>query len=379
MNFKNNAFSVLAAAAGSGDTTLTLSAGTGSRFPTSDFLVTLIGYDGAGNENAWEIVLCTARAADTLTVVRGQEGTAAVAWANATRVENRVTAGTMDEVVQDSVRQAPVKATPVDSDEMGFLNSVAGAFSLVRMTFGDFKTWLSGLFVSRTAAVVDGNLNFSGTGRRITGDFSNATVANRLMFQTSTANADTTFSVLPSGTSTTSRVNLYNASSPENASRLTFAVSAGAGIINSTKDGSGTSLPLTFLIGDVERLRIDTSGNVLLTGGGGLGYGIGSGGTVTQPTSKSTAVTLNKPVGRITMNGAPMAAGATASFNVNNSLVTEFDSVIVTGLQIHDWSKYVLRASVSAGVFIVHLKNDSAGVLAEPLVLNFAVINGATS
>ena len=96
--YKNNAFSVLASAATSGGTTLTLATGTGSRFPAADFLVTLIGYDGSGNENAWEIVRCTARAGDILTVVRAQEGTTAIAWPDAARIENRVTAAAMEEL-----------------------------------------------------------------------------------------------------------------------------------------------------------------------------------------------------------------------------------------------------------------------------------------
>ena len=59
-----------------------------------------------------------------------------------------------------------------------------------------------------------------------------------------------------------------------------------------------------------ERARIDSSGNVLVTNPAGLGYGTGSGGTVTQATSKSTTVVLNKPTGQITMNGAALASGA---------------------------------------------------------------------
>ena len=43
-----------------------------------------------------------------------------------------------------------------------------------------------------------------------------------------------------------------------------------------------------------EKFRIDNAGNVLVTSSGGLGYGTGSGGTVTQATSRTTGVTLNK-------------------------------------------------------------------------------------
>ena len=106
--YKNNAFSVLASAATSGDTTLTLATGTGSRFPAANFLVTLIGYDGSGNENAWEIVRCTSRSDDILTVVRAQEGTTATAWPSAARIENRVTAAAMEEV-QTAINELDAK------------------------------------------------------------------------------------------------------------------------------------------------------------------------------------------------------------------------------------------------------------------------------
>lgn len=95
MNYANNAYSVIDGAITNVATTIQLAAGTGSRFPASDFMATLIGYDVSGNENAWEIVSCSSRAGDVLTVTRGQEGTTAVAWANGARIENRVTAGTM--------------------------------------------------------------------------------------------------------------------------------------------------------------------------------------------------------------------------------------------------------------------------------------------
>lgn len=92
MNFANNAYSVLDGAIGAADTVIKLAAGTGARFPATNFLVTLIGYDEAGNEATWEILECSSRTGDTLTVTRGRESTSAVAWPDATRVENRITA-----------------------------------------------------------------------------------------------------------------------------------------------------------------------------------------------------------------------------------------------------------------------------------------------
>ena len=112
--FKNNAYGYLAATIDNDDTTLTLSSGQGARFPnptgTDYFLLTLIGLDNNGAENAWEIVKCTARSTDTLTVVRAQESTSAAGWNIGTRVELRVTAGTLDGMTQ----VVEVDDTPVD-------------------------------------------------------------------------------------------------------------------------------------------------------------------------------------------------------------------------------------------------------------------------
>jgi hypothetical protein len=72
--FKNNATATLAASINTTATTIVLNAGLGNSFPlpsgTSFFYGTL--FDDVGN---YEIVKCTARVADSLTVVRAQDGT----------------------------------------------------------------------------------------------------------------------------------------------------------------------------------------------------------------------------------------------------------------------------------------------------------------
>jgi len=110
-----------------------------------------------------------------------------------------------------------------------------------------------------------GNLTFTGTGNRITGDFSNATIANRVVFQTSTTNSNTFLSVLPTGTGSGTFTEYYqNGTDPANSSVLQVGLAGGAAVtrINSTITGTGTYLPLTMSTGGSERLRIDTSGNV---------------------------------------------------------------------------------------------------------------------
>ena len=63
-----------------------------------------------------------------------------------------------------------------------------------------------------------------------------------------------------------------------------------------------------------------------------LGYTAAAQGTVTQATDKSTAVTLNKPAGRITMNGASLATATNATFTLNNSFISANDIVVLCHL-----------------------------------------------
>ena len=114
-----------------------------------------------------------------------------------------------------------------------------------------------------------GNLNFIGTGNRITGDFSNATVANRVNFQTSTLNNGTYVSTLPNGTDTNSGFFAYNATNGDNAAFIGTYLNNSLAIVNSGKNGTGTFLPMTFYTGGSERMRIATDG-VITSGLGGM-------------------------------------------------------------------------------------------------------------
>ena len=107
-----------------------------------------------------------------------------------------------------------------------------------------------------------------------------------------------------------------------------------------------------------------------------LGYTAAAQGTVTQATDKSTAVTLNKSAGRITMNGAALAAGAAASFTLNNSFISANDIVITNvsaGGTAAAYTTYV--SSMTTGSAVITLRNLSAGSLSEAVVVNFALIH----
>ena len=95
--FANNASSTLASGITNSATTLTLATGQGALFPSPTggdwFLLTLT--QATGVESSWEIVKCTSRSGDVLTIVRAQESTTAAAWSAGAKAEARVTAGSL--------------------------------------------------------------------------------------------------------------------------------------------------------------------------------------------------------------------------------------------------------------------------------------------
>ena len=111
-----------------------------------------------------------------------------------------------------------------------------------------------------------------------------------------------------------------------------------------------------------------------------IGYSAAAQGTVTQATSKSTAVTLNKSAGQITMNNASLATATNATFTLNNSTISANDAVILTisGGQTTAGSYNVFANSLAAGSVSITLRNISGGSLSEAIVINFAVIHCAS-
>jgi len=110
-----------------------------------------------------------------------------------------------------------------------------------------------------------------------------------------------------------------------------------------------------------------------------IGYATAAQGTVTQATDKSTGVTLNKSAGRITMNAASLAANTAVSFTLTNSGISSNDAIIVNvsgGGTAAAYTTYI--SSMTAGSAVVTLRNLTGGALAEAVVLNFAIIHGAS-
>ena len=110
-----------------------------------------------------------------------------------------------------------------------------------------------------------------------------------------------------------------------------------------------------------------------------IGYAAAAQGTVTQATSKSTGVTLNKSAGQITMNNAALAATTNVAFTLTNSLISANDVLIVNvaGGAATAGTYNVFTSTLTAGSATIVLRNISAGSLSEAVVINYAIIHGA--
>lgn len=114
----------------------------------------------------------------------------------------------------------------------------------------------------------------------------------------------------------------------------------------------------------------------------GSGYSSGAGGAVSQLTSKGTGVTLSKPCGQITTFNDSLGAGSHQEFTVTNTLVAATDTIIVSLGNVGGATAVSYRVKVSqvlAGSFKLDITNETAGALAEAVVINFAILKAVAA
>jgi len=404
--FANNALSVLAAALTNVATSLSVTPGTGVKFPVVDavgpdfFLVTLFKITVTG-EIGHEIIRVTVRATatpDTMTIVRAQEGTTALAFASGDRIELRLTRDTL-------VNKADLVGSAAQSFSM--LNgTVAGTLGVTGVTTLNGRTLLQAAsepYAVRAKFVsTGGEVYFGATDGTATPGFQISSAGGGSLLSGTNAGAVTIPGTLSAanvgvGVAPLSSRALYLAGTRTATVAQARGISMGADLtlVAAANNDVLSALflgPVTFTVGTftgVAQYAIkststapsELSGNLSLIGASStLGYGAGSGGTVAQATSKSTAVTLNKASGRIETAADALAAGADVQFSCNNSLATVNDITVCTvnGGGANS-TNYRVRAISGTGIIYFRIKNESAGSLSDVVVIHFAVIKGAAS
>jgi hypothetical protein len=161
------------------------------------------------------------------------------------------------------------------------------------------------------------------------------------------------------------------------------------GLVSAAGNVIGGNLVTTGQItvsGTVTGGNVITAGAVSATGSitsssatAGIGYRTGAGGTVTQLTSKSTAVTLNTVTGEITMNSAQLSGDSTVSFTLNNSAIGNTDVIILNQVGGGNIGLYAFNGACNTGSAQISVHNMTNTNRSDAIVLRFAVIKAATS
>lgn len=242
-----------------------------------------------------------------------------------------------------------------------------------------------GNIISTTDVNGDLTLSPNGTGKVAVGNI-------RLTGNTiSTSDTNGNLVLAPNGTGT---VNIANAN-------ITGGTIGGVSFAGGSFTGitliSATTLTGTTTNGGNLRLSgntlssTDTNGNILLTPSGTgqvlatkvFGYGgSGTGGTVTQATSRTTGVTLDKLSGQITLFAATAISGhGSNEFTLTNSTIGANDVVHVCFASGLTGASYgVTVTAVSAGSCKITVSNFSnSATSADTPVLNFVVIKGVNA
>lgn len=117
VKFSNNASATLATSINSTVTTLQVSSGEGAKFPSLGygeyFFATLID-----SSNNIEIVKVTARASDTFTIVRGQDGSTQRPYVAGSKVDCRVTAAGLAAIYTDAKNYTDAAAGQALNDHL---------------------------------------------------------------------------------------------------------------------------------------------------------------------------------------------------------------------------------------------------------------------
>jgi hypothetical protein len=134
----------------------------------------------------------------------------------------------------------------------------------------------------------------------------------------------------------------------------------------------------------------DTNGNITISPNGTgkflitkpFGYsGSGTGGAVTQITSRTTSVTLNKVCGQITLVAGSIAGLSTQEFSLANSFIEATDIVLVSfssGLTAAQYDVTVTQIDSGSCKIAIHNVNNTATPTDTP-VISFIVIKAVNA
>lgn len=169
---------------------------------------------------------------------------------------------------------------------------------------------------------------------------------------------------------------------PTSVEATTFTTSnatTGLTLTNNTLSADGTDTNIS--------ISIVPKGTGALLSSGKIGYSSGTGGAVTQLTSRTTGVTLNKITGEITLFAGSIGGHDADEFTLTNSTIEANDVILLSmksGAAAGTRKYYQLHAvEVSAGSCVISVGNiDNATIPTtgtDSPVIQFVVLKGAVA
>jgi len=223
-----------------------------------------------------------------------------------------------------------------------------------------------------TDANIDINITPKGTGRTVVGALS--ATSPRVV----TGVNDTNGNELLKVTATASAVNELT---------LANAATGNAPVLSATGDDTNIDITLSPKgTGEVNISKVDIDGGSILATTE-LGYNTGSGGTVTQGTSRTTGVTLDKITGEIVLFAGTLSGHEADEFTLTNSTIAANDVLVLnikSGVAAATRKYYQVHVvSVSAGSCVISVGNiDNATIPTagtDSPVIQFVVLKGAVA
>lgn len=234
----------------SGGTGVTSSTGTGNNVLSTSPVLTTPNFSSIVNTGTLTLPTTT----DTL-----------VGRATTDTLTNKTISGTSNTISNVSLTAGVTGVLPVANGGTNLTSFTSGG--VLYATSTSALTTSSSLTYASNTLTVSGGVTLSGTSRRIEGDFSNATLSNRVLFRTNTTNSATSVGVVPNGTGSTAGFAAFNNENPANAPFAAMEIVGSTAVVfGSQKTGSGSALPLTFAIDGVEVGRFATSGEFYIAG-----------------------------------------------------------------------------------------------------------------
>lgn len=164
-----------------------------------------------------------------------------------------------------------------------------------------------------------------------------------------------------------------------------YAASSAKIIAKATEAWSSTALGSEFILSTTpngttaaaDALWIGQDQSVLFKSHFGYKSGVGSGGAVTQTTSRTTGVTLNAVTGQITLVSAA-ASTSGQTFTLTNNKITANDTLVLSMTDASVTVPYTFAVRVANGSAKITVVSIGSTPTEQP-VINFAIVRAAAS